>query len=151
MKMFFAAIAFALFSASLTMAQEPGYKLAVNTSVPATSRYEIVQAIQGRGPAVTTFKVDKYTGRVFNLASCPQRSYIGMGLCWKEMIVLELPKPASDAVVRYQLFAHGEGNRGVLLINVVTGQTWQFGVDGPDKWTPLLDTIVLPQSFEVVK
>jgi hypothetical protein len=98
-----------------------------------------------------TFRLDKVSGRVFGLASCPQRTYIGMGLCWKEMTVVELPKPAADSTIRYQLFAHGEGNRSILMINVLTGQTWQYGVDGPDKWTPLLEPIVLPQSFEIVK
>jgi hypothetical protein len=151
MKSFFAAASFVLLSVCHLSAQESTYKPAVSSTVPATARYEILQTNpNGRSTAVT-FNLDKYTGRVFNLSTCPQRSFVGVGLCWKEMVVLELPKAAGDSTPRYQIFAHGEGGRSILLINVVTGQTWQYGVDGPDKWTPLLETVVLPQSFEVVK
>lgn len=151
MRNFLAALVFALVWVAAAFGQDSYYKPATASTVPASSRYEIVQTNPHSRSTAVTFNLDKFTGRVFSLGSCPQRSYVGMGLCWKEMIVLELPKPAGDSAARYQIFAHGEGGRSILLINVLTGQTWQYGVDGPDKWTPLLEPVLLPQSFEVVK
>jgi hypothetical protein len=135
---------------SFAAGQEVPFRPAVSTTVPSTTRHEIVQAPLPN--SFITLRLDKFTGRVFYLTTCPQRNVIGSGLCWKETTVLELPKPATDGAVRYQLFAQGETNRHVLLFNNVTGQTWQLGLeDGLYKWTPFLDAVNLPQSFEIVR
>lgn len=130
--------------------QEAAQRPFAATSVPTSSRFEVIQTNSLSG-SYFTFRLDRTTGRVYQLAQCPQRTYIGLGTCWKEMIVLELPKPINDAVARYQIFVQGDPGRAVMLLNTLTGQTWQHGVDGADKWTPLLETVVLPQSFEIVK
>lgn len=122
----------------------------VSSTVPNTVRYEIVQAPFQSG--FITLRLDKFTGKVFFMTLCPQRNVIGSGLCWKETTVLELPKPATDGAVRYQIFAQGEGGRHVVLFNTVSGQGWQLGMeDGLHKWTPFLDPVTLPQSFEIVR
>lgn len=133
------------------LAQEAKFvRPSVASSISSQMRYEIVQT--NLYPAGHfTFRLDKFTGRIFQLGSCPQRSYIGSGLCWKEMTVLELPKPVADNTAKYQIFIQGEGGRSVMLINTLTGQTWQHGKDGAEMWTPFLDQITLPQSYEVIK
>jgi hypothetical protein len=143
-------ITFILATASITFGQEY-YRPSVNTT-SSSFRHEIIQAA---GPNIlsVTLRLDKYTGRVFWLSTCPQRNIIGIVPCWKETTVLELPKPANDNTVKFQIFVHGEDKgRNILLINNVSGQTWQLGIeDGLYKWTPFTDSVTLPQSFEIVR
>lgn len=145
----FAGVAFFVALAFISVAGQDNVRPAVATSSAAQARYQIVQS-NSPGSAFT-FRLDRYSGQIYQLTSCPQRSYVGRGPCWKEMFVLELPKPAGDASPRYQIFIQGETGRAFFLINNYSGQTWQHGLDGADKWTPFLETVVLQQSFEVVK
>lgn len=134
-----------LTAASITFSQD-FVRPPVGTTAPSTLRHEIIEN------SSVTLRLDKYTGRVFLLSQCPQRSNIGVGQCWKETIVLELPKPSSESSVRYQIFGQSGNNRLLLLLDTTTGKTWQFGIeDGLYKWTPLIDTVTLPQSFEIVR
>ncbi len=150
MKKRFLLVSLVLLSVCYTYSQETFVRSAVSSSVPNSVRHEIVQT--GFRSGFITLRLDKFTGRVFYLTMCPQRNVIGTALCWKETTVLELPKPSTESSVQFQIFGQGEANRFVLLINNVTGQTWQLGLeDGIHKWTPLVDTVVLPQSYEVVK
>ena len=136
---------FILATASINFSQD-FVRPPVSTTAPSTLRHEIIE-----NPSMT-LRLDKYTGRVFWLSQCSQRSNIGVGQCWKETIVLELPKPNSESSVRYQIFAQSGNNRLLLLIDTTTGKTWQLGIeDGLYKWTPLIDTVPLPQSFEIVR
>ncbi len=122
---------------------------ALSTTPAPLARFEVLQT--NSSASLFTFRLDRYTGQIFQLSSCPQRSYVGNGPCWKEMYVLELPKPVGDSTPRYQIFIQGERGTRIFLINTSTGQSWQHGVDGADKWTPFLETVPLQQSFEVVK
>lgn len=139
-----------LASLSAAFGQETFVRPAVSTSAVSGLRYEVIQAsFQSNN---ITLRLDKYSGRIFYLTLCPQRNIIGSGLCWKETTVLELPKPGNDNTAKYQIFAQGEANRFILLINNLSGQTWQLALeDGLHKWTPLLDQVTLPQSFEIVR
>lgn len=138
-----------LASASVAFGQE-FIRPAVSSTAPNTLRHEIVQAI--RASLNVTLRLDKYTGRVFLLSTCPQRNVIGTSPCWKETTVLELPKPGNENSAKYQIFILGETGSSILLINNISGQTWQLGVeDGIFKWTPFTDTVTLPQSFEIVR
>ncbi|MEQ1603885.1 MAG: hypothetical protein ABL999_03370 [Pyrinomonadaceae bacterium] len=143
-------ITFIVATAAITFGQEY-FRPAVSTTIPNSLRYEIVQTV-GTNLNVT-LRLDKYTGRVFLLSTCPQRNIIGIVPCWKETTVLELPKPAVDSTVKFQIFAQGEHNqRYILMINNISGQTWHLGIeDGIYKWTPFTDTVTLPQSFEIVR
>lgn len=130
--------------------QEQPFRPSVSTIAPNNMRHEIIQAkFQSWN---ITLRLDKYTGRVFNLTACPQRSFIGTGPCWKETTVIELPKPGNDNAVKFQIFAQGEGGKSLMLINNITGQTWQLILEEQIyKWIPFLDTIPLPQSFEIIR
>lgn len=143
-----------LVSASFVFSQDY-FRPSVSSAAPNTLRHEIVQA-SGLNQLNVTLRLDKYTGRVFMLGGCPQRIIIGTVPCWKETTVLELPKPTNDNAVKFQIFIQGEtGSRSslsIFLINNISGQTWQFGVeDGIYKWTPFTDPITLPQSYEIVR
>lgn len=134
------------FAASQEIAPRPS----MSTTVPNTVRYEMVQVPFQSG--YVTLRLDKLSGRTFHMTLCPQRNIIGSALCWKETTVIELPKPTTDGAVRYQIFAQGEANRYIVLSNIVSGQSWQLGLeDGLYKWTPFVDPVVLPQSFEIVR
>ncbi len=122
----------------------------MSSTVPDTARFEIIPAnVKGWNSALT-LRLDKYTGRIFQIKGCPQKTFVGTGLCWTEMTILDLPRNSSDGVPRYQIFVSGDGKH-IFLINIINGQTWQHGVEAADRWTPLLDTVVLPQSFEIVR
>lgn len=140
-----------LLSASFALSQEYA-RPPVSTTTSTTLRHEIIQAA---GPNLlnVTLRLDKYTGRVFILGGCPQRIIIGTGPCWKETTVLELPKPGNDNAVKFQIFIQGDmGQRNILLMNNISGQTWQLGVEeGIYKWTPFTDNVTLPHSYEIVR
>ncbi len=121
---------------------------AVSSSVPNTAKYEIVQS-DGGSRGLMTLRLDKNTGRVFRFSGCPQKTFIGTGQCWKEMTILDLPKNSNDGVARYQIVIGNSLARYILLLNVTTGETWIY--ESEDRWTPLLDTVMLPQPFEIVK
>ena len=119
-----------------------------STAIPDTARHEIIQANFGGGGVSVTMRLDKNTGRIYQLAACPLKNIVGSGLCWKEMIVLELPRSVGDSTPRYQIFTGGDREKYLLLINTQTGKTWQHGSEG---WSPLLDTVTLPQSFDLIR
>ncbi|MFT3744745.1 MAG: hypothetical protein QM785_10705 [Pyrinomonadaceae bacterium] len=142
-----------LASVSFLYSQET-FRPQVMTSATSAVRHEVIQA-SGSGVANVTLRLDKFTGRVFWLSNCPQRIIIGLVPCWKETTVLELPKPSNDSTAKFQIFVQAGENgisRSILMMNNVSGQTWQFGIeDGIYKWTPFTDTITLPQSYEIVR
>lgn len=131
-------------------AQVAPVRAPLSSTVSEAARFEIVQASK-QGELTHTLRLDRYTGRVFQIGSCPLRGLVGTGLCWREMLVLELPKNSVDGVVLYQLFMSGERERYIFLMNTITGQTWQLGVEAPDRWSRLVDTMVLPDSFDVIR
>ena len=150
MRKFLLIATFLFASTSVAFGQDSFIRPSVSSTVPNNLRYEVVPAIFNWGNI--TLRLDKFSGRVFYLTGCPQRNVIGTGLCWKETIVLELPKPSNDSIAKFQIFAQGDATKFTLLINNLTGQTWQLGMeDGIHKWTPLLDPVPLPQSFEIVR
>ena len=128
--------------------QNAAVRPASSSSLPDTARFEIVQA---SGNSSLTFRLDRYTGRIFQMSSCQQRGLTSNGICWKETLILELPRNTNDGMPRYQLFMSGESSRHVFLMNIITGQTWQYGVEATDRWSPLTESINLQQSFEVIK
>ncbi len=150
MKMIILSLSLGLIASVGTFGQDQDHIMPANTSVPNTAKYEIIQT-HSKSSGVTTMRLDKSTGRVFSISGCPQKTFIGTGLCWKEMTILELPKNNNDGVPRYQIFVGGTVAKYIFLMNIASGQTWQLGVEASDRWTPLLETIILPQSFEIVR
>lgn len=91
------------------------------SSAPETSRYQIVQSELA---AKITLKIDKYTGRVFQLVQGSK------GLSW-QLIVAEKHSEdkATPDKVNYQVFTSGLAVRMTYLLNVNTGATWQLSED----------------------
>jgi hypothetical protein len=106
-----------LASSSLPLyAQEEFRPATVQTSVPLTSRYEIVQSPLA---AKWTFRLDKYCGQVSQLVKTKDDD-----VAWESMPVVGLIKCLSDSRPRFQLFSSGLAARHTYLLNVETGQSW---------------------------
>ena len=91
------------------------------SSVPSSSRFEIFQSELA---AKITFKIDKYTGQVYQLVQGSN------GLSW-QLIVAEKhsQNKTAEGKVNYQLFTSGLAVRMTYLLNVNTGATWQLAED----------------------
>lgn len=91
------------------------------SNAPNTSRFEIIQSGLA---AKITLKIDKYTGRVYQLVQGTK------GLSWS---LLASEKHPDDKVlenkVNYQVFISGLAVRMTYLINVNTGASWQLAAD----------------------
>ena len=92
------------------------------TALPSDVRYEIVQSPLA---ARWTFRLDRYTGLVYQLAET-----VNGDLTWQEMIVgglYSIPKPNKP---RFVIFCSGVAARFTFLMDTDTGQTWQLGTVG---------------------
>ncbi len=88
------------------------------SSVPNTSRFEIVQSELA---ARITLKIDKYTGKVYQLVKGDK------GLSWSLLISEKHTKDkVTENKVNYQVFTSGLAVRMTYLINVNTGASWQL-------------------------
>ena len=85
-----------------------------------------------------TFRLDKFTGTIDRLGTCPKDDGFGSNKCWKEMIVFELPKGPVIARPRYQLIINGP-LKLTMLMQIDTGRMWQFGVDPQERWYPFVE------------
>jgi len=106
-----------------------------STSVQDGARFEVVQSPLDRG---TTFRLDKYTGVIDRLGTCPKDDGYGSKLCWKEMIVLEPSTSAPVGRNRYQIIVNGP-LKLTLLLQIDTGRVWQYGIDPQERWFPFID------------
>jgi hypothetical protein len=104
----------------------------VSTTVPENARFEIVQS---NLVAKLTFKIDKYSGDVYQLASATND-----GQSWSKMKRLD---HVSDNIternkVNYQLVTSGIALKFTYLMNVDTGATWELTTDksGNYLWDP---------------
>lgn len=86
-----------------------------STSAIQGSRYELVQS---QLAARWTFRLDRYTGRVYQLVLTKDDENH-----WDEMLVVGLPK-GSAAKARFQMFTSGLAARHTFLLDTETGKTW---------------------------
>jgi hypothetical protein len=86
------------------------------TSLPASARFQILQSPLA---AKWTFRLDKYSGRVWQLVKTRQDDNT-----WEEMPVINLPKVSSPPKPRFQLFTSGLAARHTFLLDSDTGKTW---------------------------
>lgn len=107
----------------------------VSTSTLNGARFEVIQSPLDK---TTTFRLDKFTGNIDRLGTCPKDDSYGSNKCWKEMIVLELPKGAATARPRYQIIINGP-LKLTMLMQIDTGRSWQFGIDPQERWYPFID------------
>lgn len=88
------------------------------TSAIPSARFEIVQSPLA---ARWTFRLDRYTGQVWQLVSTADS-----GQAWQEMFVaqaLVLPSPTKP---RFQIFTSGIAARHTFMLDADTGRTWQL-------------------------
>ena len=107
----------------------------VSTSTIDGSRFEVIQSPLDNAVA---FRLDKFTGTVDRLGTCPKDDGFGSNKCWKEMVVLEIGKSAGATKTRYQIVINVP-SRLTILLQIDTGRTWQLGVDPQDRWSPFID------------
>jgi len=102
-----------LFS-TLTFAQtsNPSYQ----TESLQNSRFEMIQSANG---AKYTFRLDKFTGRVWQYVKGE-----GDDNGWQEMVVS--PKPLTSTKPKFQIFVSGLGARYSFLLDNDNGNTWQL-------------------------
>jgi hypothetical protein len=86
------------------------------TTSPAGSRYEVVQSTLA---ARWTFRLDKYTGRVWQLVRTKDDDST-----WEEMRVFDRPPVPNPSRARFQLFTSGLAARHTFLFDTDTGKTW---------------------------
>jgi hypothetical protein len=108
----------------------------VHTSPLADSgRYEYIRAPKDR---TATFRLDKYSGKIHRLTTCPRDDSEGSALCLKEMTVVDPIKGPFASRVRFQIYIDTL-SRMTLLLDLETGKAWQFGIDPLEKWHPFLE------------
>lgn len=125
-------LAFFLISAISSLAQDIGGL--ISTSTVDGARFEIVQP----GDKTVTFRLDKFTGTIHRLATCPKDDSTGSNKCWKEMEIVDSPKAAASTKIRFQIVVD-PALKSIFLLQIDTGKTWQFGVDPLDKWHPFVE------------
>jgi hypothetical protein len=107
----------------------------VSTSTLDGARFEMIQSPLDKAVA---FRLDKFTGTIDRLGTCPKDDGFGSSKCWKEMVVLELPKAAAQSRTRFQIVINVP-MKLTMLMQIDTGRTWQLGVDPQDRWAPFID------------
>jgi hypothetical protein len=110
-----------------------------HTTAPSNSRYELIQSSLA---ARLTFRLDKFTGRVWQMVKTSDDE-----TAWQEMPVLGLVKTSTATRSHFQIFLSGIAVRHSFLIDTDTGTTWQAvvskqkGADGSEydqiSWQPL--------------
>jgi len=133
MKTIFLLAALILFAALPAICQE---SVLIRTSPADNSgRFEVIQPSYD---VATTFRLDKYTGRIHRLTTCPKDDSVGSEKCWKEMNVVDLPKTGPANRPRYQIIINVP-LKLIMLMQVETGQSWQYGIEPLDRWYPFTE------------
>jgi hypothetical protein len=95
----------------------------VTTPAPG-ARFEIVQSTLA---AKATFRLDRHTGRVWELAKTKDDDTV-----WQETRVYDRPQIQASARPRFQVFTSGLALRHTFMIDGDTGKTWLL-VTGKEK------------------
>ena len=131
MKLFFAAALLCIVSAASAFSQDE----VVRTSpLPDSGRYEYIRAPKN-GSA--TFRLDKYSGKIHRLTTCPRDDSEGSNLCLKEMTIVDPVKGPFSPRVRFQIYI--DPARMTILFDLETGKAWQWALDPLEKWHPFLE------------
>ena len=112
------------------------------TTLPDSARFQIINP-EKEGVTTPLFRLDRYSGQVFRLSSCAKDAKLGSEKCWREMTVVDLPNAGPVVHPRFQIYVGGTPQM-ILLMQVDSGATWQYGVADPDKWYPFIETVLLP-------
>ncbi|MDY6903962.1 MAG: hypothetical protein SWH61_04675 [Thermodesulfobacteriota bacterium] len=87
-----------------------------STAPPEDARYEIVQS---QLAVKWTFKLDRYTGKIYQLAATEE----GLAI-WGEMLVWDAPDHKAGKKPRYQIMTSGLTTAHSFLLDTETGKTW---------------------------
>ncbi|MFZ5563129.1 MAG: hypothetical protein ACOZBW_03700 [Thermodesulfobacteriota bacterium] len=123
LKMIFLAVLLVLSSTHAWAAQEPPeapdlirtvthYK----TASPDNARYEVIQS---ETAPRWLFKLDRYTGQVYQLTQTSKGE-----IHWIEMLVWERPEIKKPAMARFQLFISGFSAAYAILMDTAEGGSW---------------------------
>lgn len=97
-------------------AQDSPPRLHQQTTTPSNARYEVIQS----SLAVRhTFRLDRYTGRVWQLVRTKDDDN-----AWEEMPVLDPPRVTNPSRARFQLFSSGFAVRHTFMFDTDTGKSW---------------------------
>ena len=124
-------VAFALFLTLALFGQEPTHT--VFTVPPANARFQIVQSEM---TAKGTFKLDRFTGRVWQLLGTPE------GNIWSAMVVQGIGvKGVESTAPRYQLFTSGLAYKFTYLLDTLNGTYWELvgSESSNDSWQLVLN------------
>lgn len=86
------------------------------TTTPPGARFEVMQSTLA---ARWTFRLDRYTGRVWQLVKTKDDDN-----AWEEMRIIDRPQVQSPSRARFQLFTSGLAARHTFLLDGDTGRTW---------------------------
>ncbi len=104
---------------------------AENSGMVSTSqtggRYEIIQSNMSRK---LFFKLDKYTGEVFQFVKTDSEVFRYM---WKKIDVQGKMDEDNPNVINYQLFLGGIAVADCILLNINTGKTYKLYEDSDTK------------------
>jgi|GEM_PF-941286 len=90
------------------------------TVLPDNARYEVLQS---ETAARWFFKLDRYTGQVYQLIQTPAGD-----VHWIEMLVWDRPEIKKPETARFQLFVSGFSAVYAILLDTVDGNSWIFQV-----------------------
>ena len=101
----------------------------VTTTSISGARFEIFQSTV---VVKVTFKLDKYTGQVWEIVRHPETETF----VWQFIRHSGVTKAIATNKVSYQLFTSGIAVRHTYLLNIHTGVTWQHvhNKDGNSRW-----------------
>ena len=133
-------VAFSFSVADRAQENAPSSTSSSATTLPLTSRWELVQS-----PLLARlmFKLDKYTGETWQMVRDDEH-----GQSWKKMLIQDAPKVDKPILPRFQIFLSGMVVRCSYLLDSTTGRTWVL-VGGNENanfsWQIVLDTPITSQ------
>jgi len=89
------------------------------TAAPPGARYEVIQSELA---AKWTFRLDRFTGKVFQLVHTKSLDEYA----WDEMEVRGRGDNSQGNRAKFQLFCSGIASRFIFLIDTDTGKTWEL-------------------------
>ena len=91
------------------------------TNQPSYGRYQVVQS---QLAAKWTFRLDRNTGRVWQLVKTKDDQP-----AWQTTVVFDPPKISNPTKPRFVIFTSGLAARHTFLMDSFTGKTWQLFQD----------------------
>ena len=88
------------------------------TTPPPNARFEIIQSELS---ARWTFRLERYTGRVYQLVKVPDTSST-----WQVMPMSPRPSPGPSKHAHFQIFTSGLAARHTFLMDTDSGFTWML-------------------------